>query len=88
MSKHRQQTKTKSNNRLGTSMSVEPEAPHQVQDQADELMQARTSQTSQEWAPTFDEIQLRAYQIHEEKGGSDLDNWLEAEQVLRKEARL
>ena len=24
-------------------------------------------------------IQLRAYQIHLEKGGSDIDNWLEAE---------
>ncbi|MBF0505142.1 MAG: DUF2934 domain-containing protein [Candidatus Omnitrophica bacterium] len=29
-------------------------------------------------------IQLRAYQIHLEKGGSDLDNWLEAERSLRK----
>ena len=28
-------------------------------------------------------IQLRAYQIHLEKGGSDLDNWLEAERSLR-----
>jgi len=28
-------------------------------------------------------IKLRAYQIHEEKGGSDLDNWLEAEQFLK-----
>ena len=28
-------------------------------------------------------IQLRAYQIHQEKGGSELDNWLEAEQTLR-----
>jgi hypothetical protein len=27
-------------------------------------------------------IKLRAYQIHLEKGGSDLDNWLEAEQSL------
>jgi hypothetical protein len=27
-------------------------------------------------------IQLRAYQIHLEKGGSDLDNWLEAERSL------
>jgi hypothetical protein len=29
-------------------------------------------------------IQLRAYQIHQEKGGTDLDNWLEAEQSLKK----
>jgi len=27
-------------------------------------------------------IQLRAYQIHLDKGGSDLDNWLEAEKSL------
>jgi hypothetical protein len=29
------------------------------------------------------DIKLRAYQIHLEKGGSDLDNWLEAERNLR-----
>jgi len=28
-------------------------------------------------------IQLLAYQIHQEKGGSDLDNWLEAERSLK-----
>ena len=28
-------------------------------------------------------IQLRAYQIHEVKGGSEMDNWLEAERILR-----
>jgi len=31
-------------------------------------------------------VQLRAYQIHLEKGGSDLDNWLEAEQFLKNPA--
>ena len=28
-------------------------------------------------------VQLRAYQIHQEKGGPALDNWLEAKQTLR-----
>ncbi len=28
-------------------------------------------------------IQLRAYQIYREKGGSSLDNWLEAEHILK-----
>lgn len=28
-------------------------------------------------------IQLRAYQIYREKGGSALDNWLEAERILK-----
>ena len=27
-------------------------------------------------------LELRAYQIHQEKGGSQIDNWLEAEQTL------
>ena len=27
-------------------------------------------------------IQLRAYKLFQEKGGSDLDNWLEAEKML------
>ncbi len=31
----------------------------------------------------FHSIQLRAYQIHLEKGGSDLDNWLEAERCFK-----
>lgn len=30
-------------------------------------------------------IQIRAFQIHHEKGGSPLDNWLEAERILSKE---
>jgi hypothetical protein len=33
----------------------------------------------------YEDIQRRAYQIHEEKGGSDLENWLEAERVLKEE---
>ena len=28
-------------------------------------------------------VELRAYQIHHEKGGSALDNWLEAEKNLK-----
>jgi len=32
--------------------------------------------------PEDSSIQLRAYQIHEEKGGTALDNWLEAERNL------
>jgi len=28
-------------------------------------------------------IQLLAYRIHCEKGGAELDNWLEAERILR-----
>lgn len=30
-----------------------------------------------------DLVQLQAYQIYQEKGGSDLDNWLEAERMLK-----
>ena len=28
-------------------------------------------------------VQLEAYLIHKEKGGSALDNWLEAERILK-----
>lgn len=31
-------------------------------------------------------IQLRAYQIYNEKGGTALDNWLEAEQIVKDSA--
>jgi len=31
-----------------------------------------------------DSLRIRAYQIHQEKGGSDLDNWLEAEKDIKK----
>ena len=30
-----------------------------------------------------DSLKIRAYQIHQEKGGSDLDNWLEAEKDIK-----
>jgi phage terminase small subunit len=30
-------------------------------------------------------IKLRAYQIHQEKGGSDVDNWLQAERSFKNE---
>jgi len=33
--------------------------------------------------PSYEDIQRRAYEIHEQKGGSDLENWLEAEQSLK-----
>ena len=32
-------------------------------------------------------IQHTAYQIHQEKGGSALDNWLQAEQILKNDKR-
>ena len=52
--------------------------------------QARERNTNQEiktdFIPAYDVIQLRAYQIHQEKGGSDMDNWLEAERILKSES--
>lgn len=49
--------------------------------QASEPMKAEDIQTK----ATVDEnsIRLRAYQIHQEKGGSSLNNWLEAEASLK-----
>jgi len=36
-----------------------------------------------EKVPEHISIQNRAYQIHQEKGGHQLDNWLEAERTIR-----
>lgn len=33
--------------------------------------------------PIDNSVQLEAYLIHQEKGGSALDNWLEAERILK-----
>jgi hypothetical protein len=66
MSKHHQQNKTHSNNRVGT---IQPSQPP----------------SAGGFVPTNDDIQRRAYQIHKEKGGSDLENWLEAERDLKED---
>ena len=44
-------------------------------------MQSEGIQTKAEMEDSS--IQLRAYQIFQEKGGSDLDNWLEAERSFK-----
>ena len=48
--------------------------------QASEVVKLEDIQTKD--AEHESSIKLRAYQIHLEKGGSDLDNWLEAERSL------
>lgn len=73
MSKRHHQNKLDPVNRVGTSISIDPEAP--------------PSSSEIEFIPSYEDLQRRAYKIHEEKGGSDLDNWLEAEQILKKEHR-
>jgi hypothetical protein len=32
---------------------------------------------------TLHDIEILAYQIHEQKGGSELENWLEAERMIK-----
>ena len=44
----------------------------------------RSEDISTKVAEEDSSIKLRAYQIHQEKGGSDVDNWLEAERSLKK----
>jgi hypothetical protein len=61
-------------------MSVDPQNPDQIEEQAG-------STSSETFTPAYEEIQMRAYLIHNQKGGSDLENWLEAERVLIKEHR-
>ncbi len=48
----------------------------------------KNSQNVQEqYVPSYRDIELLAHQIHEEKGGDELDNWLEAERLLREKHR-
>jgi hypothetical protein len=37
-----------------------------------------------ESTPSYSDIENRAYAIHEERGGSAVDNWLQAEWELKK----
>jgi len=46
-----------------------------------EPMISQDDQTKEEGQE--DSLKIRAYQIHQEKGGSDLDNWLQAEQEIK-----
>jgi hypothetical protein len=49
--------------------------------QAHELLKSEDIQPN---APVDNNsIQLRALQIHDEKGGTAMENWLEAEQILK-----
>jgi hypothetical protein len=46
---------------------------------------AATDQTNPHNEPTFEEIQMRAYEIYIQRGrqaGSDLDDWFQAENEL------
>ncbi len=81
MSKHHQQNKAHQINREGTSMSVGPETSNQIQEQ----IESSELQNNVGFVPSYEEVQRLAYHIHEEKGGSDLENWLEAERVLKEE---
>lgn len=47
----------------------------------------RTENILKKEAVHHDSIQLLAYQIYHEKGGSALDNWLEAERILKNNYR-
>lgn len=52
------------------------------------LVSLRPKGSNEDSMPSFEDIQLRAYQIYEEKGGSDLENWLEAERLLKEESHV
>jgi hypothetical protein len=52
-------------------------------------IQSHAEDTSADHTPSHDEIRLRAYEIHLERGGlpgNDLDDWLQAERELERAA--
>lgn len=44
-----------------------------------------SQEVQEEYMPNFLDVQRLAYQIYQEKGGNDFDNWLEAERILKEE---
>jgi hypothetical protein len=52
-------------------------------------IQSRAEDTSANYTPSHEEIRLRAYEIHLERGGlpgNELDDWLQAERELARTA--
>ena len=63
-------------------MSNQQQHHHHHHHHASGSMKAEAVKTSM---PVDDgSVQLRAYQIYQEKGGSAFDNWLEAEQTFKR----
>ena len=79
MSKHRYQSKEEQ-----IFSKVHGAVPFHYEKRPYQISVAMKSENIQMMVAEKDSsIKLRAYQIHLEKGGSDLDNWLEAEQSLK-----
>jgi len=77
MSKHQNRAKQTYNQSLGAVPAYREKMPHKAAEpMPSEDIQGKT-------AVDESSIQSRAYQIHREKGGAALDNWLEAERSLR-----
>jgi hypothetical protein len=53
-------------------------------------IQSHAEDTSANYAPSHEEIRLRAYEIYLERGGhpgNEMDDWLQAERELERPAR-
>jgi hypothetical protein len=81
MLKRYQPKKENTNRRMGSVMSVDPENRDQ------ERQDWESSGPSAAFTPAYEDVQKRAYLIHEQKGGGHLENWLEAERTLKEEHR-
>jgi hypothetical protein len=77
MSKHSQKKKEYVENRLDGVISITPEKAYKIKEQN------QLQDTQDNFVSDDSSIALLAYQIHQEKGGSELDNWLDAERILR-----
>jgi hypothetical protein len=70
-----------------TNQEQRSKKDHGAQPSHDDPNQSSGAVKAQDISTKADEdnsdIKLRAYQIHLEKGGSDVDNWLEAERSLK-----
>jgi len=76
MSKHRSKTPAKPTNRLNAEDQT---AINPFPQQNDPFL------SESNFVPSYEDIQTRAYQLYEQKGGNELENWMEAERILKQE---
>ena len=72
-------------------MSSKSKEREKVESQATSGPQGEAVNTSAADSPRLEEIRIRAYEIHIERGGlpgHDLDDWLQAERELEPKARV
>lgn len=78
--KNKQFTKNRIQN-VGPASQGAQTPPQEEQNKAQE----KKGEAQNDFAPGYTVIQVRAYEIYQQRGGFHLDNWFEAERILKEE---